>query len=149
MRNENNIPENLENEAPFFSKMTKKNHFSAPKNYFEELPEIVNNKHLNTKSLQFNFDKLSWSILAPFTVIAIIFTIVMNWNTIDKESALTNDQLSEYIINEDHVDFDDETVYEAYVEFIETEQNEESDTEEYITYLMENDIDINSIIEEL
>ncbi|NQX97676.1 MAG: hypothetical protein HRT73_07320, partial [Flavobacteriales bacterium] len=62
---------------------------------------------------------------------------------------LTNDQLSEYIINEDDIEFDDYMVYEVYAEMTGTEKETSSENQEYINYLIENDIDINSIIEEL
>lgn len=145
----NNISENLVNEAPFLSKMKKENHFSAPKNYFEALPEVISNKNLNNNSLPFSLDKLSWRILMPFTAVVIIFTVVTNWNNVEEKSILTSEQLAEYIITEDNFDFDDELIYEAYAETLEMEETDDSDNQEYINYLMENDIDINSIIEEL
>tara|TARA_B100000809_G_scaffold258354_1_gene301415 strand:+ start:6719 stop:7168 length:450 start_codon:yes stop_codon:yes gene_type:complete len=149
MKKEQNISDNLENEAPFLSKMTKENHFSAPDNYFESLPEVMSNKNLNNNSIQNLFDKLSWRILVPFTAVVIIFTVITNLNTVDENAILTYDQLSEYIITEEDIDFDEYMVYEAYAETIEPDEYSDSETDEYINYLMENDIDINSIIEEL
>ncbi|NQX99359.1 MAG: hypothetical protein HRT73_15995, partial [Flavobacteriales bacterium] len=55
MKNDNNILDNLENKAPSLSKMTKENHFSTPKNYFEVLPEIIHSKNLNNNYLNINF----------------------------------------------------------------------------------------------
>jgi hypothetical protein len=149
MKNENNISDNLENEAPLLSKIKKENNFNAPKNYFESLPEVMSNKNLDNKSLYFIFDKMSWRVLMPFTAAIIISISIITLNTIEENNTLTPDQLSEYIITEDNYEFDDETVYDAYAEFIETDESEDSEEQEYINYLMENDIDINSIIEEL
>ena len=149
MKNENNISDNLENEAPFLSKMKKENHFIAPEKYFEALPEVITNKNLNNKSLQFNFDKLSWRVLIPITAVIIIFTVITNLNLVNENDILTYDQFSDYIISQEDIEIEDYLVYEAYAEIIETEVDTESENEEYINYLIENDIDINSIIEEL
>lgn len=147
--NKNNSSDNLENEAPFLSKMTKENHFSAPENYFEVLPEVINNKILDNNKLRFNIDKLSWRFLMPFTAVAIIFIALINLNTTTENDTLSYDQFSEYIITENDFEFEDEMVYEAYAETIEPDEYSDSETDEYINYLMENDIDIHSIIEEL
>jgi len=149
MKNEENISDNLENEAPFLSKMKKENHFNAPKNYFEALPKITSNKNLNNKTIKFSFDKLSWRILIPITAAIIIFTVITNLNSVNENNTLTYDQFSEYIISQEDIEFEDYLVYEAYAEILETEQDSETEDEEYINYLIENDIDINSIIEEL
>jgi hypothetical protein len=155
MKKEQNISDNLENEAPFLSKMTKENHFSTPENYFESLPEVINNNILDNNKLRFNFDKLSWHILMPFTAVIIIFIAIINLNSTEEDDTLSYDQFSEYIITENDFEFEAEMVYEAYAELLETEENESSEDyeaseeQEYINYLIENDIDINSIIEEL
>lgn len=149
MKNKNNISEELESETSFLSRIEKKNHFSTPNNYFESLPEIVGVKILNNKTIEFSFDKLSWRILIPFTAAVIIFTVITNLNTVNENETLTYDQFSEYIISQEDIEFEDELIYEAYAEILETEQDIETEDEEYINYLIENDIDINSIIEEL
>ncbi len=150
MENKKNILEELEKEAPFLSKIKKENHFSAPENYFKVLPEIVSDKKLNNKSIHFIFDKLSYRVLIPFTAVAILFFVVFNFNNTTTPTELTHDQLSEIIIEDDYFEMDDYLVYEAYAELLEEEENEtSSDDDEYINYLLENDIDINSIIDEL
>ena len=150
MKNKNDILDELEKEAPFLSKLKKENHFSTPKNYFEVLPEVISNKNLNKKSLRFLFDRLSYSISVPIASFIIVFFVVFNWNNNSTDLELTNEQLSELIIDEDYIEFDDYLVYETYAEILETEEKEAStDTGDYIEYLIENDIDINSIIEEL
>lgn len=150
MDNKNNISDNLKNEAPFLSKIEKKNHFTTPNNYFEVLPEVISSKNLNNKSLRFSFDRLSYRVLMPITAFSILFFVVLNWDNNSIENNLTNEQLSELIIEEDYLEIDDYLVYESYAELIENDEKESStDSEDYIDYLLENDIDINLIIEEL
>ena len=150
MESKNNMPNSLENEAPFLSKIEKKNHFSTPNNYFEVLPEVISSKNLNNKSLYFNLDRLSYRILVPIASFIVLFFVIFNFNNNSIENELTIEQLSELIIEEDYGEIDDYLVYESYTELIEEDENDtSSDTEEYINYLLENDIDINSIIEEL
>ena len=151
MKNNNNIHEELENETPFLSQIKKENHFSTPKNYFEVLPEVISSKNLNNKSSHYLFDRLSYRILVPISSLIIIFIVFFNWNNNIPKAELTNEQLSEFIIEEDYFEMDDYLVYETYAEILEEEENakQPSETEEYIDYLIENNIDINSIIEEL
>jgi hypothetical protein len=149
MKNKNNIPENPLENAPFLSKIKKENHFSTPNNYFESLPEITNSNLLNNSSLKFSFDKLSYRILVPITSLIVILIVVFNLNDNNSEIEITPDQLSELIIDEEYLEIDDYLVYETYAEIIEEDAEETTETEEYINYLIDNDIDINSIIEEL
>jgi len=148
MKNKNDILEELEKEAPFLSRIKKKNNFSTPNNYFEVLPEVITSNNLNNKSLRYSFDRLSYRVLVPILSLFIIAFIIFNFNKNSIESELTNDQLSELIVDEDYFEIDDFLVYETYAEILEEEEiDESSDTEEYINYLLENNIDINSIIE--
>lgn len=149
MNNKNNIPENEKNESVFLGNMEKKQVFSTPKDYFEVLPEVINNKKLENKSLNNYFDKLSYRIIGPVLAFSILLGIVFTWQNNTSEKALTNEQLSEYLLDEGYLEIEDYLVYESYYEAeIEETSLEESD-DEYIDYLINNDIDINTIIEEL
>lgn len=149
MKNKNDILEELEREAPFLSKIEKKSAFSTPNNYFEVLPEVISSKILNKNKLHLLFDKLSYRILLPISAFAILFFVTLNWNNNNIEDELTNEQLSELIIEEDYIGMDDYLIYESYAEILEEENEASSETQEYIDYLIDNNIDINSIIEEL
>jgi len=150
MENKNDIPNEIENIAPFLSKIKKENHFSAPKNYFEVLPEVMNYKTQNISRLQFSFDKLAYRFLVPITSLVVILVLIFNWTSNNTETELSNEQLAELIIEEEYLEIDDYLVYDAYEEIMDEEENEiESETEEYINYLLENNININLIIEEL
>ncbi len=149
MENKDNIEENLENIAPFLANIKKENHFSTPKNYFEVLPEVINNKKLNNKSLHFIFDKLSWRILVPVSSLVVVLIIIFNWNTTTPQINLTSEQISDYVINEEYINIDDYLIYDTYSEVLDEEKETSTNNNEYINYLIENDIDINSIIDEL
>ncbi len=148
MKNKNNIIESLEKEAPFLAKIEKKNHFSTPKDYFEVLPQIISSKNLNYNSLNISLDKLSYRIFLPFASVVTLLFVVFNWNTNTTEKELTHEQLSELIINDNYLEIEDYLIYETYAEIIEKEEIETME-DEYINYLVENNIDINLIIEEL
>ena len=150
MENKKNILEELEKEAPFLSKIKKENKFSTPENYFEVLPQVILDKNLNNNTIKFTFDKLSYRVLIPITAVVVLFFVVFNFNTNTISTDLTSDQISQLIIEDDYIEMDDYLVYEAFATILEEEENETaSDNDEYINYLIENDIDINSIIEEL
>jgi len=149
MKKEQNISDNLENEAPFLSTISKENSFSIPENYFEYVPEVIIDKKMTDKSFQLSFEIFSWRALAPFIAVVIIFIAIIKLNITKEDNTLTYDQLSEYIITNNYFEFDNDMIYEAYAETIEIDEYINSETDEYINYLIENDININSIIDEL
>jgi hypothetical protein len=144
MENKNNIFDNLENETPFLDKIKKENHFSTPKNYFENLPNTISNRITNDSPL-FTFKKLSYRIALPILAIFVIVFLVTNFNTEQPQLNLNNEQISNLVIDENYIEIDDYIIYETYSEIIEPEK----ESEEYIDYLVENDIHINTIVDEL
>ena len=148
MENKKNIQEDPVENAPFLSKIEIVNQFSTPKNYFKELPEVINSKLLKTSSLLFYFDKLSYRIFAPILVTTTVLLLLFYLNTNTPSFEMTPAQISEVLINGDYIDLDEDLINETYFEIIEAE-NQESGSEEYINYLIENDIDITTIITEL
>ena len=148
MENKKNIQEDPVENAPFLSKIEIVNQFSTPKNYFEELPEVINSKLLKTSSLLFYFNKLSYRIFAPILVTTTVLLLLFYLNTNTPSFEMTPAQISEVLINGDYIDLDEDLINETYFEIIEAE-NQESGSEEYINYLIENDIDITTIITEL
>ncbi|OFY86527.1 MAG: hypothetical protein A3K10_17385 [Bacteroidetes bacterium RIFCSPLOWO2_12_FULL_31_6] len=149
MENKNNIEEELESIAPFLSKIKKENNFSTPLNYFEILPEVIVNRSLNSKLFNFSFNKFSKHFLIPASSLAVILLMIFYFNRNTTEAELTNEQITNLIINDEYIKIDDYLVYDAYSEVLDEEKKTTSTTDEYINYLIENDIDINSIIDEL
>jgi hypothetical protein len=149
MENKKNILEELEKEAPFLSKIKKENNFSTPEKYFKVLPQVIMDKKLNNNIIKFTFDKLSYKFLTPITAVVVLVFVVFNFNSNSISTDLTSDQISQLIIEENYIEIEDYLVYEAYSETLEEGNKTTSENEEYINYLIENDIDINSIIEEL
>jgi hypothetical protein len=148
MKNNNNISDNLEKEAPFLSKIKKENSFSTPKNYFESLPQIISDKNLNNNFLRILFDKLSYRFLVPTASLIILFFIVFNFNQEPTETPLSNEEISEFLINENYTEIEENMIYEMYSQII-VDDNSTEETDEYINYLIDHHIEINSIIEEL
>jgi hypothetical protein len=153
MKNNNNISENPLENASFLSRIEKKNSFSTPENYFKEKINIDTSKHLENNILINIFDKLSYRFLVPFMSIATVIILILNYNNPTPSEPLTSDQISEVLINRNYIDLDEDLLIETYAEMLEnetfSEENNENENEEYINYLIENDIDINTIINEL
>lgn len=147
MKNDNNISENLKNDEGFLSNIKKENNFTTPSNYFDELPELLNNKRVN--STGFDINKFLFKYLIPTASYIIIAALIFNWNNSNDTTQFSDEQLSEYIINEESEYIDEEIIYEAYIENVLTENSLLDNEENYINYLIDNDVDINTIIEEL
>ena len=140
----------LEKEAPFLSRIYKENHFHTPENYFKSLPEIISNKKLINRKLKIKIDKLSYRFLIPFSALIVFIFVVLNLNTNNITTETKPNHISELFIEDDYIELDDYLVYEAYADLLEKEETKTtSNDDEYTTYLLENNININTIIEEL
>jgi len=149
MENKNNIENNELNKHSILNKIKKENHFTTPNNYFEVLPQIINDKKLNNNNIKNIFDKLSYRVLAPTFGILILITTIYTLQPNNTDLELTSEQLSEIIIDEELIDFDENLVYEVYAEMENTNPDEQNDDEEIIDYLINDNFSINLIIEEL
>ncbi|MCB0402296.1 MAG: hypothetical protein KDD41_09455 [Flavobacteriales bacterium] len=156
MKNNKNTVDPFENEPDFLAQFDKKTPFSVPDHYFESLPEVINDKILKKKSLKFGFDKMSYRILGPSAALIALFFVVFHFYNTPSGNTVQPEEFSDALLNEVSVELDDYMIYDVYAEIIEetessTEQTSGNETEndEYIDYLLENDIDINTIIEEL
>ncbi len=150
MKNRNNIPKEPLKNISFLSKIEQKNYFSVPENYFESLPEVINHKKLNNKYLIISFNKLLWKILLPTASLIVVVFIIFNFNNRSTKTTLTDKQLPSLTISEDYLEIDDDLIFDDYAKILEEQKDIHlSEDEDYINYLIDNDIDINLIIGEL
>tara|TARA_R110001592_G_scaffold95324_2_gene274711 strand:- start:9903 stop:10352 length:450 start_codon:yes stop_codon:yes gene_type:complete len=149
MENKNNISKNDSYFSPILNKIGKENKFSTPKSYFEVLPQVIICKKLNSKMLNDRTDNMSYHFLMPTLGILTIIMAIYILNPSSSNLELTNEQLSEIIINEEIIEFDENLVYEVYTETEPSPSSEQTTNEEIIDYLINDNININLIIEEL
>lgn len=148
MKQRDNISEKLKEEAPLLSKIEKQNSFFIPKNYFKEQLYVVNYKNLNNKIIHNYFDKLSYRFYITFSASLIALVLLISLVFTPKKTTITNEQLCELIIEDEYIDFDEELLYEAYSELNINTIESESDGI-LIDYLIDNNIETTTIIEEL
>ncbi|MCB9359764.1 MAG: hypothetical protein H6587_10900 [Flavobacteriales bacterium] len=137
-----------ENTSSILNKIGKKNSFSTPENYFELLPQVIIHKKMEDKQVKNTFENLPYRILAPtigvLIIIMTIYTLQPNSNNIN----YTTEQLSESIIDEELIEFNEDMIYEVYAEKEVNTFSEQTNNEEIIDYLINDNISINLIIED-
>lgn len=136
MQNKNNIEQ-----------LKKENQFSVPANYFEDLPQQIQARKNQTKPNIIFSTNWYYKILAPTMIVITLFASYYLYQN-NTTSELTPQEISEVIINEELIQIDEEMIYEVYAETATLHQNE-SENEEIIDYLINDNISINLILEEL
>ena len=109
---------------------------------------MISDKNLNKNILHVLFDKLSYRFYITFSASLVALTLLISLVFTTQKTTISNEQLSELIIEDEYIEFDDELLYEAYYEIENNTTDNESD-ETLINYLIENDIETTTIIEEL
>ena len=137
----------IEKKHEILDNLEKSTPFSVPKDYFEVLPEVISSKNLDSNKLKYSFDKLSYRILAPICGILLLFGAYYFMNNSANNSVLTADQISEVLIEETYDDFDEEMLIESYAELLAENENPSEDEELYIDYLIESDIEFETLVE--
>lgn len=123
--------------------LKKENQFAVPSNYFDELPQQINNRRRRKNNTLFS-EKLYYKILAPAFVVVLFFGSYFMYQN-NHKTIKTSNQFSEVIINDELVEFDEELIYEVYAET----ENTTTQDEEIIDYLINDNININQITDEL
>ncbi len=136
MQNKNNIEQ-----------LKKENQFSVPANYFEELPQHIHARKNQTKPSTIFSNQLFYKMLAPTMVLVTLFTSYYIYQN-NTTTELTAQEISEVIIDQELIQMDEEMIYEVYAETATSNQTE-SENEEIIDYLINDNISINLILEEL
>ncbi len=164
MEAKNNISsynnEELREFAPTLSKIEKQNSFQVPERYFDTLPAIVQERCIKDKGASLS----EWlqlilnpKVLAPVSVFIVLIAIGINYfispppQINEGDTLFSLEQLSAediYLTMEagDLYDIDEYLIVEALIE-IESEDDESND--EIIDYLIENGIELSTIINEL
>jgi hypothetical protein len=149
-----NIQDELRSLNSKLSEMEKKNNFSVPENYFEKLPSLIQDKIAAQKKIPW-WKEILASLLSPrFALAACSFLIVIGsfyyFKNINNSSLPANSSMA----NVDDVDanalaneLDETSLTEAYAQAISTEPNNESSDIE--NYLLDNNVDVNSLTNEL
>ncbi|MGE0561707.1 MAG: hypothetical protein AB7O47_07820 [Flavobacteriales bacterium] len=136
MQNKNNIEQ-----------YKKENQFSVPANYFEELPQQIQARKNRTKPNTVFSNQLFYKVLAPTMVIVTLLASYYLYQN-NSNTELTPQEISEVIIDQELIQMDEEMIYEVYAETATSNQTE-SENEEIIDYLINDNISINLILEEL
>ncbi|MCB9174316.1 MAG: hypothetical protein H6589_06885 [Flavobacteriales bacterium] len=136
MQNKNNIEQ-----------LKKENQFTVPANYFEDLPQQIHARKNQTKSNTIFSTNWYYKILAPTMVVVTLFASYYLYQN-NSNTELTPQEISEIIIDQELIQFDEEMIYEVYAETAAQTQTETQD-EEIIDYLINDNISINLILEEL
>jgi len=155
--NHNN--EELREFAPTLSKIEKQNPFQVPERYFDTLPTIIQERCIKDKRASLSEwlqHILSPRILAPISAAIVLIIIGINFfisspTPLEKDALLSLEQLSAEDIYSaieagDLYEIDEYLIVEALIEV--EDEGEESD-EEIIDYLMENGIELSTIINAL
>ena len=121
--------------------------FSAPENYFNKLEVNIQNKI--SQKPQASWISRHKYVLSGITASVIGVSIwLFQPNTTTIITTQENPDYALYI-NENIEDFDDELIYESYAEASNTTSARAAEDEVYSSYLIEDDIDENTLIDEL
>jgi hypothetical protein len=151
-----NIKDELNDLGSSLARREKKNNFSVPENYFENLNSIVQDKIAATRKQRwqervFVFLFQQKLVLASLLIVIIFGSVyyfknagntILPFDNTQQELALTDDD-----VNALAAELDEHTVTEFYAQSISAStENSNTEIEEY---LIDNNIDVNSLINEL
>lgn len=155
MEDYKNINDELKELGSSLHKMEKQNPFAVPENYFENLNSVIQDKISAQK-------KISWSeqfsgfmaahklSLATFAVVLALGSVYYFKNT---QQSISNDTNTEFALSDEELntlagELDEHTLAEVYVSETASEANT-NDSLQVEDYLIENNIDVNTLLNEL
>ncbi|MCX6181308.1 MAG: hypothetical protein NT150_05240 [Bacteroidetes bacterium] len=122
--------------------------FSAPNNYFNELEVAIQNRISQPQKVSF-FNRYKYALSGVATCIIGLSL----WLLQPQKSSTTiaPQQTLDYAmyINDNIEEFDEELIYESYAEASNTTSARAAEDEVYSSYLIDNDIDENTLMDEL
>ncbi len=152
------VPENYFEHLPLHMQQLvlaekKENTFEVPENYFELLPHIIQAKaHEKRRIAGFDWQfqpkvKLSLAMVTACTLAFVAYTFLFQSNSVNTQTAVLTEVQPELSFDEQvMMNVDESTLIEALEPATEAAPEEEN---EISNYLLENNVDINSIINEL
>ncbi|MCK4661232.1 MAG: hypothetical protein KAT68_00090 [Bacteroidales bacterium] len=142
--------------APKLSKIKKDNPFKAPDGYFDNFPlkmqEIITAQKEVVKPKFVLFAKPQLAYIYAFSLIIVMvfsYTVMTNYFNNNANQLLTSDEICE-IIEYDVYEYDEALFVDALLDDDYDISDSDNDaSEEIIDYLLDDNIDYNTIIEEL
>ena len=159
MGKKHNIPndhDDLKKHAPWLTKIEKRNEFQAPDGYFDSLPSIIQERCLESSRSAIS-EKLErfrfyfYRLVIPVSFAAIIIFFGLNYlNPADVDNDLTAEEISIILEEDVSISIEETLLIEILMENESAQSAEFADEDEdIIDYLIDNDIDLSSIINEL
>jgi len=155
--NRNEIKAELEAIAPTLSKIKRDNPFEVPEGYFENLPRLVSDRikeHSTSHTVPIRTLVVRWTAIAASIALIAAVAFVLNNNTaptVNTDLALLDaEEIAEALVSDGAYAVDEEDLVEMLIEEDEFYAgDEESSSDDIIDYLIDNDIDLSTIINEL
>jgi len=161
MEAKNDIREEIQAElaelAPTLSKIEKINAFEVPEGYFDSLPGIIQEQIASDKGvvrrLPIYMNVRAIAVAASIALIAVSF-LLFNIQDVENTKLLAfediaTEEIALLLENSDYID--EEMITESLIEEESSSTDGEvfDETDEIIDYLLDNDIDLSTIINEL
>lgn len=155
MEDYKNINDELKELGSSLHKMEKQNPFAVPENYFENLNSIVQDKIASQKKISWS-EQLAGFIAAhklSLSTCAVVLALGSVYYFKNTQQSISNDTNTEFALSDDELntlagELDEHTLAEMYVSETTTESNT-NDSLQLEDYLIENNIDINTLLNEL
>ncbi|PCH91177.1 MAG: hypothetical protein COB85_09420 [Bacteroidetes bacterium] len=155
--NSNEVRKELEDIAPSLSKIDRANPFEVPDNYFDNLPGVVSdriNGHSTPHSSTVRALVIRWTAVAASIILIAVLTFVLTNSpegNINLDLAqLDLDEIEEVLMDQGIYAVEEEELIDMLLDSDEESFLEEiNDLDEIIDYLIDNNIDLTTIVEEL
>lgn len=155
MEDYKNINDELKELGSSLHKMEKQNPFAVPENYFENLNSIVHDKIASQKKISWS-EQLAGFIAAhklSLATCAIVLALGSVYYFKSAQQTILSDTNTEFALSDDELntlagELDEHTLAEMYVSETTTESNI-NDSLQLEDYLIENNIDVNTLLNEL
>jgi hypothetical protein len=144
--------EELKMEAPFLSNIPKYNPFAIPAGYFDELPSLIQEKCINTKS---GISLKEWLLMLfrPNFAIPVLTIILIAFSAIyylEKDGIKSeNFTVEEVNVEEQLQNIDESTLIDALAAQVNNETGFDNDNDKIMNYLLDNNVDETSLSYEL